>query len=319
MYHRIADPESDIWSIAVSPDNFEQHLKMLQKTGNVVPLDLLAEGINSHSMPRNSIAITFDDGYNDNFTVARPLLEKYNLPATFFITSGNLGGKKEFWWDDLEYHLLFAQRLPAFFSLLINDQLIESELQEETFLTEEIRKKHISWDACIEEPPTKRAALFFKLWQHLKVLPDIAQQQYLEKIKNWTALQISTRQECASMSVSDLKQLVENNLFTIGAHTVNHPALAYHSPEFQKKEMLENRKFLQEITGQEINLIAYPYGNYNEDTLMMAADAKFEAAFTTEEKVVQAQSLKYNLGRFQVKNWNGNELGKFLKSCFNNY
>jgi peptidoglycan/xylan/chitin deacetylase (PgdA/CDA1 family) len=62
------------------------------------------------SWPANSIAITFDDGYMDNYAVAKPMLEQYKLPATFFITTGQIEYRAPFWWDELA-HLVSDQQL----------------------------------------------------------------------------------------------------------------------------------------------------------------------------------------------------------------
>jgi len=313
MYHRIAEPESDVWEIAVSPERFEQHLQVLQKMGNVVLLESLADSANAKHLHKNSIAITFDDGYIDNFKTAKPMLEKYGIPATFFIASGNVESENEFWWDELERLILFSEHLPALFSMIIGEHSIKFDLKDEVSLTEEIRQKHRSWKACTEEPPTIRAKLFYRLWEQLKCLTYTEQQQHLQLIKTWAGSSLIPRPDYRTMSVNELKQMAANNLFTIGAHTVTHPALASYNAHLQKKELTENRDFLRKITGREINLLAYPYGNYNEETLQIAADSGFQAAFTTEEKTLRSDSNIYRLGRFQVKNLTGRELTNQLK------
>lgn len=152
MYHRIAEPESDVWELSVSPERFEQHLKLLKKMGNVVPLQQLARSVNSYYLPKNYISITFDDGYIDNFKTAGPLLEKYKIPATFFIASGKMENESEFWWDELERIFLFSEQLPPSFSLMIGKHLLDADLKPETYLTEEAARKHRLWKACVEAP-----------------------------------------------------------------------------------------------------------------------------------------------------------------------
>jgi peptidoglycan/xylan/chitin deacetylase (PgdA/CDA1 family) len=95
MYHRIAMPFNDHWELCVSPQHFEQQLQVLTKK-KVVSLQQLTGELHA-----NNIAITFDDGYIDNYTTAKPLLEKYRLPATFFITTGQIEYPASYWWDEL--------------------------------------------------------------------------------------------------------------------------------------------------------------------------------------------------------------------------
>ncbi|WP_210486147.1 polysaccharide deacetylase family protein [Rufibacter aurantiacus] len=299
MYHRICDPEADIWEIAVSPTNFEQQLQYLKANHHVIPLQEMVDGLAMNKIKRNSIAITFDDGYADNYLQAKPLLEKYGLPATFFVSSGNIGQETPFWWDELEQLILFTERLPQTFTLEGRAQV---DLKEEQLLTNSLGHKHTSWKACEEEPPTLRASLFFKLWQQLKPLTYGQQQEQMQRIREWAGFTGETKPELKSMTLEQLKDLGKSNLFTIGAHTVSHPALAFHTADYQRRELTQNRTFLREVTGQDVNLLAYPYGNYNEETLSSVASLKFKAAFTTEENRIQKQANRYRLGRYQVKN-----------------
>jgi peptidoglycan/xylan/chitin deacetylase (PgdA/CDA1 family) len=309
MYHRIAEPEADIWDIAVSAGQFEKHLQALKRAGNVIPLQELADQHADGTLKKNSIAITFDDGYADNFRVAKPLLEKYQLPATFFITTGNIGQSAEFWWDELENIILFTRRLPVQFSMRINNQLIEEELGTAE-LTAEMRQKHILWKACTEAPPTPRCRLYYRIWEQLKPMPPVEQQIRIQKIRDWAGVGKGSRPDFQSMSLAELKEMGKSRLTDIGAHTVSHPALAAHAPEFQKKELAESKSFLEEITERKIDLLAYPYGNYNKDTARIAADLNFSAAFTTEEQVVRRRSDRFQLARFQVKNLNYGQFSK---------
>lgn len=313
MYHRVAEPESDVWEVAVSPANFEQQLQVLKQSYHVVSLTELVERLRKGNIKRNSIAITFDDGYVDNFLAAKPLLEKYGMPATFFIASGNVGQQKEFWWDELEHLILFSETLPATMEMKIGGSRIVFDLQEEAQLSPSLRQKHKAWKACIDEPPTRRGSLFYKLWEHLKPLPPADQQAQLQKIRHWGGAAAAARPDCMSMSREQLQVLAQGKHFNLGAHTVSHVALASHPRQVQEKEIEENRAFLREITGQEIDLLTYPYGNYNKESIAIAGSAALNAAFTTEEKAVIRNSHLYKLGRFQVKNLDAAEFKKELQ------
>ena len=318
MYHRIGEAVSDVWDIAVSAAYFEEQLQVLKSTGRVISLPELVAGIHQKNMKPNSIALTFDDGYLDNFLTAKPLLEQYQLPATFFITSVNLGQQREFWWDELEHLFLFAGQLPAYFSLKIQDTFLKYDLSGEASLKGEHQLKHQKWKAFVQEPPTVRAQLFLDVWHRLRSLPAAEQQEQLQKIRAWSGIQPKVREAYKSMSVPQLQKLAQSNFCTIGAHTQNHAALAAHSRAYQANELKENKRFLEAITGQEVNLLAYPYGNYNEDTFYAAADLHFYAGFTTKAQTIKPDLHPYGLGRFQVKNLNGtafrNQLAQWEKN-----
>ncbi|MFD3000908.1 polysaccharide deacetylase family protein [Pontibacter toksunensis] len=313
MYHRVAEPESDVWEVAVSPDHFEQQLRVLKEEYKVVPVRELVERHNKGNIKRNSIGITFDDGYIDNFLVAKPLLEKYGLPATFFIASGNVGQPGEFWWDELEHLMLFSDSLPATVDMEVGGERIIFDLKEEAQLSNSLQQQHKAWKACEETPPTKRSQLFYKLWENLKPLPPAMQQAQMQQIRDWSGVAVAARADCRSMSRDQLQDLGRSELFDLGVHTVSHAALAFHPPLVQEKEILENKNFLQEIARNHVDLLTYPYGNYNHESMAVAGKAALKAAFTTEEKVIARSAHPYRLGRFQVKNLAAPEFRKQLQ------
>jgi len=88
VYHTISSPARALpGDIDISPEAFARQLDWLARRRLVVPL---SETMNRNRQ-RNRVAITFDDGFRDNLTVAVPLLEKYSMPATVFVTAGFVG------------------------------------------------------------------------------------------------------------------------------------------------------------------------------------------------------------------------------------
>jgi peptidoglycan/xylan/chitin deacetylase (PgdA/CDA1 family) len=112
MYHRIAEPLSDPWDLAVSPGNFRAHLEVIRREGVCLPLPDFATRITDRNRPRRLFALTFDDGYRDNLINAAPVLEAHDLPATIFVVSGVVGVGREFWWDALARVFLSMTSLP---------------------------------------------------------------------------------------------------------------------------------------------------------------------------------------------------------------
>ena len=95
MYHHVAkiDKAEPNW---VSPENFEYQMAFLKKHGfRVISLDQLADAIKSkRRVSRKSVVLTFDDGYEDNYTHAYPILKKYGFTATIFLISGAVDQEK---------------------------------------------------------------------------------------------------------------------------------------------------------------------------------------------------------------------------------
>jgi peptidoglycan/xylan/chitin deacetylase (PgdA/CDA1 family) len=100
IYHRIADVKDDPHRLCVSPSNFQEQMRYLKENFNIIPLVKLVQDIRNKKIQNNSMVITFDDGYVDNLHNALPVLEKFNIPATIFLTSDYIGLDKPFYWDE---------------------------------------------------------------------------------------------------------------------------------------------------------------------------------------------------------------------------
>lgn len=100
LYHRVADIHNDPYSLCVSIENFRQQVKFFKENFRIVPLVKLAQDIRAGKVQRNTIVITFDDGYADNLHNALPILEEFKVPATIFMTVGYINQNKHFYWDE---------------------------------------------------------------------------------------------------------------------------------------------------------------------------------------------------------------------------
>ncbi|HEY0055298.1 MAG TPA: polysaccharide deacetylase family protein [Pedobacter sp.] len=314
MYHRIANRNSDPWQIAVSPENFEQHLQILKKSYQVISIPDLVRQLENKKIETNCVCITFDDAYCDNYLYAKPLLEKYELPATFFVASDYIGQNKQFWWDELEKIILHSERLPFKLSTTIGGQPFEFNLEKEHLVLED-KEKHRTW-IWEELPPTSRCELYLELWKALKPLQEIDIDGALTEIRKWALYRPNFNKEDVAMSNVQLQEMCNNPLFTIGIHTLSHPALATQGEILQANEITGCKKFLEDLNRQTVHTIAYPYGSYNEVTLSVVAKEKLAAGFTTQAQVVNKSSKLFELGRFQVVNQDSEGFEKSLSGWF---
>ena len=84
--------------LCVAPGRFAEHMAVLRNNYNPVPLSQICQW----DFSKNTVVVTFDDGYVDNLLWAKPILERFDIPATIFVTTGYVEDKRPFWWDELE-------------------------------------------------------------------------------------------------------------------------------------------------------------------------------------------------------------------------
>ena len=317
MYHRVASPEVDPWELSVSAENFEAQMQVLKSTGLVVPVNELLEQTFVKQKLKPAVCITFDDGYTDNYLAAKPVLEKYALPATFFIATGYTDTQELFWWDELDAIFLLQETLPEHISLPIGDENFTFSLGEDARLSAEKKQLHATW-MYEQSPPTKRCELYLAIWERLKPLPATEIKTTLTRIRQWAGFNSIPDAGSIPMTRSQVKEMAQHHLFEVGIHTHSHCDLRFSSATRQVAEISTCKEALNRKYGVSADTIAYPYGKYNADTLAVVKEMQLNAAFTTDGNVLIPQSDRYQAGRFQVKNWNGKEFEKQLRNWLKN-
>lgn len=288
MYHRVVELPLDPWHLAVTPDRFAEHLEVLRRTADVVPLAELCSGRATADGLR--VAITFDDGYADNAAIALPLLERYDCPATCFVATGQVGGRREFWWDELEALLLVPPALPDRLRLGIAGTMREWTVTSAT-----------------------RPQVFAELWRILQPLPPSRQAAALNAVRAWASVFPPTpRPTHRAMTESQLVAFGAHPLVTLGAHTVHHPVLQGLSHRAIRGEVCGSRDALATLTGRVPTLFAYPYGAEDDLVRDVVRRAGFTHAFTTEERLLRDDDHPMGLPRFEVRNLDGNEFAATL-------
>lgn len=311
MYHRVANLETDPWQLAVNIQNFEQQLQELKKNYKIISISELSEQLSNKNINADSICITFDDAYSDNYKYAKPLLEKYDCPATFFVPTHFIGQQKQFWWDELENILLHSIELPASISLLIRQREFKFHLSDK-ILTKNLHEKHKAW-VWPEKPPTQRCELYLELWEQLQPLTLSELNPLIDEIRTWAGYIQPINKDDFPMSSHQLEDIFHEPLFNVGIHTHTHEALAFHTKEIQQNEIISCRNYLQEHLGKSVNTLAYPYGSYDDTTLDIIKEQNIISAFTTQEEIITKDSDSSRLGRFQVLNQSGKEFEKQLR------
>jgi peptidoglycan/xylan/chitin deacetylase (PgdA/CDA1 family) len=310
MYHQVCEKKSDPWDLAVHPENFAAQLYYLKKHYNVVPVDELSEAVRRKKLSKKLLAISFDDGFADNYANAAPMLEWLKLPATFYIPTNAINTHEQFWWEELQSVVLQSEELPRKVALNVDGRNFHFQFTSDHLLRGKLTQEIKYWRANMPIP-NERVRLYYDLWQYLQPLPYTLQSKAISEIRNWSVLRPS-KNENALMSLKEIQSLSNNPLFSIGAHTVTHARLASQPVADQAFEIKESKRILERWIQKPVTGFAYPYGNYNHETKKILHDSGFAYAVSTEPRYVRAVEDRYELPRIHVKNWKVDDLNKAL-------
>ena len=317
MYHRIAKPEMDPWRLSVSPENFREHLRVLSATGKVITTDNLVDNIKNKGFYKDCFCITSDDAYQDNYINALPAIDEFGCPSTFFVTSGTIGSNEPYWWDMLTDIFLSTKKLPGKLDIIILNKTFNYILDNDGAIDDMQINIHSTWHYPLS-PPTQRCEMYMEIWMHLRDQPSIVIKETINRLTQWSGVAAVNNSGNFPMSKSELLTMASNKYVHTGVHTVTHAALAAFPKSIQQTEITGCKEYLDANIGTEHLTIAFPYGNFNSDTLEIVKSAGMKGAFTTDPKPVTMNTDIYQLGRFQVINMNGEQFKKQLSEWLNN-
>jgi peptidoglycan/xylan/chitin deacetylase (PgdA/CDA1 family) len=315
MYHGVAAVGSDPWSLFVTPQHFAEHLEVLRQHARPTRLRRLAQSFGNVSLASRSVVVTFDDGYANNLHNARPLLERYDIPATVFLTTGYLGRACEFWWDELDRLFLQPGTLPETLELRIQGSTHQWELGEAAHYPEAACMEYRHWRAW-EKAPTSRHALYASLWQLLQPVPEDERHSLVAELLVWAGATPVARPTHRSLALQEVLALAQGNLVDVGSHTVTHPLFPALSLRMQRGEIQRGKAYLESVLGRPVTSFCYPYGAYTAETVNLVREAGFVCACSTSPGTVGRCTDRLQLPRVCIEDWDGDELAKRLSMWF---
>jgi peptidoglycan/xylan/chitin deacetylase (PgdA/CDA1 family) len=296
MYHRIAEPAYDPWGLCVSPNRFAEHLRLLKRVRDVLPMDEFAARLKTGTLSRRAAAITFDDGYLDNLTAAAPLLKEASLPATLFVTTGTLGQSCPFWWDELA-HLTLGRMKAIDGNIKVGNASVPVRFDAVSDPAQ-LKSDWRGW----KKTATGRESAYFELWNRLRLLDSSERRHAMAAIRSALG-ERSGGQNDPTMTVAQLGELTAQGSFQLGGHTRTHPPLTTISPDERRDEIVVGRQDCMQWTGASMTGFAYPHGDLDEETRKIVREAGFSWACTTEPVTVKSSAFDlFALPRLQILN-----------------
>jgi peptidoglycan/xylan/chitin deacetylase (PgdA/CDA1 family) len=244
-YHRVVPmvPEEiypfDSGLVSVTPEDFDWQLRFLRRNFDVVASSDVVNYLDrGQRLPRRPVMITFDDGFDDNYHVAYPLLRSHGLSATFFVCTGYIGRQESFWFDELAH---LVMRLPAG-SIELAEAGISIPIADEV---------------C-----SRRQAVT-DLLRAMKNLPDARRREFLQHFNNQygSYRDPSARRKSLPMTWPQIIEMSAGGM-EFGSHSVSHPILSSLDDASLAQEMSGSKHELESRLKKRIDTISYPEGSH---------------------------------------------------------
>jgi peptidoglycan/xylan/chitin deacetylase (PgdA/CDA1 family) len=277
-YHAVVSEEASPprWT-EVTRARFRAQMRFLRARYRILPLLDLVESLRrGDSLPAYAAAVTFDDGYRNNFTCAFPVLRELGIPATIFLTTGFLDDGRPLWTDRLTLAL------------------------EHTPVAEVETSKRV----LPLRTPTERREARATLAADLKALPSAEKCRQLDALER--RLGVSALAAPAAMQPlgwDEVRTMHASGLVSFGSHTVTHEIVTRLSTAAKAREITYSVRRVQEETGQPCRLFAYPngeMGDFDDESRRLLAATSVVGAVTTVPGLVARTADVWELPRVLV-------------------
>jgi peptidoglycan/xylan/chitin deacetylase (PgdA/CDA1 family) len=258
-YHRLTSAYDPFFP-GVPQEVFREQLAFLSHHYTVMDLGELVRKMRNHDpIPENAVALTFDDGYRDNYELAFPVLQQYGLPATIFLATGFVNGEDVLWNDKITFSLKHSSSRWLVFS-----------------------QNGRSYRYTLDSMERRLTARDEVLWL-LRHIPHLDKLRLVDEI----TAQLGIRgfgYLWESMLNWDQVRDMHRNGIRFGAHTVTHPILSRIPREDAIREVDQSKRTIESRLNAGVELFAYPVGtraDFDPPLAAMVESLGFSGAVTT--------------------------------------
>jgi peptidoglycan/xylan/chitin deacetylase (PgdA/CDA1 family) len=243
--HRIIDSTDEFYPFLRELGNFdsrefEEKIKYLARHYKFISLKECIKYLTKDRRPANCVVLTFDDGYKSIYTKVFPILRRYNIPATVFITAGFIGDNKMIWHDKLTL-------------LIAKTQVKEFSIPELSGRVYKVRMLH------------ERKQSYEDINKLLKKIENNKKEDILDKMFDYLQLgRADLANNNLMLSWHEIDEMHKSGLISFGSHTMSHPILTMVSLEQAKYEIQQSAKIIEENLREPVRFFSYPNGDYND-------------------------------------------------------
>jgi peptidoglycan/xylan/chitin deacetylase (PgdA/CDA1 family) len=277
MYHAVIREPLGLQDWCFLPEReFREQLLAMRRLCDVIPLSTVISRLQDGSVHRPTVAITFDDGFRNNYDVAFPILRETGTPATVFLATGFIDSVDTLWFCRLVQALARTSR-PSL-----------SWREREFMLTDGAARAAASRkiQAAVKSlPPPDLLAEVRTVIEQLGQDPD-------EPVAHDSPFRMLDRAAIGEMAASGLVEF--------GAHTASHAILSRLTPAAQRDEIERSLTAVRDLTGRSCELFAYPNGlrdDYTADTIRLLSSAGVTTCVTSVPGVNDSETPRLELRR----------------------
>ena len=274
MFHKVND-EPDPLPLTLRPHLFDQMLGEIRRHHPIVALEQGLRDLDD-GRPGLQVALTFDDGYRDNYDQALPILQRHDAPATIFLSVDHINGTRVLWYERLNHALATAGSSSL--------DLTDVGLQE--------------WSLASNQG---RHQALVDLNEQVKRYPAERRDQLINLIRE-RAASAPERSGSPMLTWPLVREMTAAGI-SFGSHTMSHPILTRETPEAVRREVRESRAVIEAELGLPVRLFAYPNGtasSFNDEVARELELAGYICATTTVPGINRAQTSRYMLKRINV-------------------
>lgn len=239
-YHRVK-PFSrnyayDEHLISATPEQFLWQMQHIKNYYTPIKLVDIGKYSATTNWPKRPVIITFDDGFDDNYHYAYPILKQLGIPATFFLTTDYIGSNKSYWFD---WVVFLLKKLNVTLLLKTSDG-------KQSFILEPV-------NALKQQRP---------LFGFLKSVSDAERKNLIQQLEQAASINHNPELsiESRAMNWDQAREMSADNLFSFGSHSQSHPALNQLSRETLIAELQLSKQLIETELGKPCETLAYPFG-----------------------------------------------------------
>lgn len=277
MYHRVIDtPAADPFRLGMCVEraHFAEQIEFVTRMFTPITVhDAVRRMRSGQPLPRNAVSVTFDDGYRDFADLALPVLERYDCPATVYVSTGGIEQGERFWWDRVIE--AFAGTRRARLDLEMPGSF-DGEADIHLGLASRRRALVKTLNLLWEQPPRRVESLVNAIETDLAARPNGAR--------------------APRLSLDQIARF-DPKLIEIAAHCDRHCDLTRMRPEEVLEDVSSSRTILENASGRTVEGFAYPGGRQDNAVRQLIARAGFAYAAGTDKGINRRPFESFNLRR----------------------